>query len=78
MIFLDPSEVYSKGIERRKVRARSLFCYLTARELEIPITALCKKLHLSQAAVSLSVSRGGKIAKEFNISLFNEIIKLKM
>jgi len=39
------------------------------RELGVSATALAKKLGLSQPAVSISVKRGKKIAKEKGVEL---------
>jgi len=46
------------------VQARSLFCYWAVRELGVSATALAEKLGLSHPAVSISVKRGEKVAKE--------------
>lgn len=60
---MDLDEVYSKGRQDRKVKARSLLCYWASRELGISHTALAKKLEMSVSAVGFSVERGESIAK---------------
>ena len=42
-------QVFSKGRQDRKVRARCLFCFWAAKELGLPHTALAKKLEMSLA-----------------------------
>ena len=64
-----PDEVFSKGRQDRKVRARSLLCFWASRELGLPHTTLAKKLEMSLANIGFSVERGESIAKEGNYSL---------
>lgn len=59
-----PEEVFSKGRQDRKVKARSLLCFWASRELGISHTELAKKLELSLAGIGFSVERGEAIAKE--------------
>jgi len=70
---MKPDEVFSKGRQDRKVKARSLLCFWAARELGLPHTALAKKLEMSLANVGFSVERGESIAKEGNYSLEIEV-----
>ena len=69
-------EVFSKGRQDRKVKARSLLCFWAARELGLTHTALAKKLEMSLAGVGFSVERGESIAKKGNYSLERKVIKL--
>jgi putative transposase len=69
VVAMEPDEVYSKGRQDRKVRARSLLCYWASRELGISHTTLAKKLEMSVAAVGFSVERGESIAKDGKFSL---------
>ena len=62
-------EVFSKGRQSRKVKARSLLCFWAARELGISHTALAKALEMSVAGVGFAAERGESIAKEGNYSL---------
>jgi len=66
---IKPDEVFSKGRQDRKVKARSLLCYWAARELGMSHTALAKALEMSIAGVGFSVDRGESIAKKGNFSL---------
>jgi len=66
---MKPDEVFSKGRQDRKVKARSLLCFWAARELGLSHTALAKQLEMSLAGVGFSVERGESIAKEGNYSL---------
>ena len=66
---LKPDEVFSKGRQNWKVKARILLCFWAARELGMSHTALFKKLETSLAGVGFSVERGESIAKEGKYSL---------
>ena len=61
---MKPDEVFSKGRQDRKVKARSLLCFWAARELGMSHTALAKRLEMSLAGVGFSVERGESIAKK--------------
>jgi len=66
---MKPDEVFSKGRQDRKVKARSLLCFWAARELGMSHTALAKRLEMSLAGVGFSVERGESIAKKGSYSL---------
>jgi putative transposase len=68
---IEPSRLFAAGKYPQIVQARSLFCYWAVRELGVTATALAKKLHLSQPAVSIAVKRGEDIAKEKCVRLGN-------
>ena len=70
--FAGHSVVRAKGKYPRLVQARSLLCYWAVRELGMRMSELSRKLKLSQPAVSLSVKRGEKIAKEHQYSLIED------
>ena len=72
LLNIDVSELFKRGKERKRVKARSVLCYWAARELDISMAELCRRLKLSAAAVSLSVQRGEKIVHENNYSLINK------
>ncbi|CAB1058844.1 hypothetical protein D1BOALGB6SA_3602, partial [Olavius sp. associated proteobacterium Delta 1] len=44
---IKPSEVWAPGKQRSRVQARSLLCYWAARELEISMAELSRKLKIS-------------------------------
>lgn len=66
---MKPVEVFSKGRQKQKVQARSLFCFWAARELGIPMRSLAKKLGLSGPGVGYAVERGKMIAREYGYRL---------
>jgi putative transposase len=66
---LRSTELWAPGKQRRRMQARSLFCYWACRELEISMAALFRKLNISESALSLSVKRGEKLAQEKGYSL---------
>jgi putative transposase len=72
---INPDEVFSKGRQDRKVKARSLLCFWAARELGISHTALAKKLEMSLAGVGFSVERGESIAREGKYFLEEKVSK---
>ncbi len=53
--------IYKPGKKRARVRARSLFCYWSAKELGVHMTDLSRLLKISPSAVSFSVRRGEEI-----------------
>jgi putative transposase len=59
---IDKRLVWSKGKQPKVVQARSLLCYWATSELGISQADLSQRLGLSPPAVSLSVSRGRKLA----------------
>jgi len=63
---MDISEVWSEGKYRSIVRARSLLCYWAVRELGMSMVSLAERLRISPAAVTQSVARGERLAKENN------------
>ena len=66
---IDTEDILSKGKQQKKVKARSLFCYWAAKELEIPLTELSRIIGISVPAIGYSVERGSKIAIENNYKL---------
>ena len=66
---VDPEEIYSPGKYKRRVMARSIFCYWAVRELGENATSLARKIGISQPAVSQSVERGEKLIKEMKLKL---------
>lgn len=69
---IKPEEIFKQGKQPVKVKARSLFCYWTVRELGFTMTDLAPKLNISQPAVSISVQRGERIVSENGYSLMDE------
>lgn len=70
---LDPLLVLAPGKERVRVKARSLLCYWAVRELGFSLTELSRKLDLCPAAISKSIVRGERIAREGGLSLIARI-----
>lgn len=68
---IKPAQIYAKGKQKRRVEARSLFCYWAARELGMAITKLAKRLELTPPAVGYAVNRGEIIAKEKHYRLID-------
>jgi putative transposase len=66
-----PEVVWASGKQPQIVQARSLLCYWATSELGIRQAWLSRKLGISQAAVSLSVSRGRRIALENHYEIGN-------
>ncbi|MEW6672511.1 MAG: transposase [Thermodesulfobacteriota bacterium] len=66
---MEPDEVFLRGRQDRRVRARSLLCFWAARELGMSHTELAKTLEMSLSGIGFSVARGESIAKDGNYSL---------
>jgi hypothetical protein len=72
--WMKPDEVFSKGRQDSKVKARSLLCCWAARESGMSHTALAKKSEVSLAGVGFSVERGESIAKKAVIHLKDKLL----
>jgi REP element-mobilizing transposase RayT len=68
---IETGQIFSAGKGRLTVRARSLLCYWAVRECGMTMASLARRLGLSITAVSQSVARGEKIAKEHEFELFS-------
>lgn len=66
---IQPERIWVRGRYAEVVEGRSLFCYWAVRELGMMATELAKRFGLSQPAVSISVKRGERIAKERGLNL---------
>ncbi len=64
-----PEEIFSQGKYKKRVKARSVFCYWAIRELGETATNLARKIGISQPAVTHAVERGEKIIKEMELKL---------
>jgi putative transposase len=64
-----PEEVWAEGKYQRIVDARSLLCYWAVRELGVTMSSLARRLRISVPAVSLSVTRGRRIAETKRVHL---------
>lgn len=62
-------DLWIPGKYARIIPARSLLCYWAVRELGISTTQIARKLNLTQPAVSISVRRGERIAKEKGLAI---------
>ncbi|UCD82924.1 MAG: transposase [Desulfobacterales bacterium] len=66
---LDSAYLFSKGRQKKRVAARSLFCYWASRKLGISLTDLARKLDISPTAVGYAVIRGEAIVSKYNFQL---------
>lgn len=64
-------DIFSRGRQKTRVEARSVFCYWAARELGVSCSELAKRLNISIPAVSYSVVRGEKIVKDHGYQLLD-------
>jgi putative transposase len=69
---IEPKQIWSQGRYSDLVRARSLFCHWAVREMGVSATELGRRLGLTQPAVSISVQRGERIAREKGLKLLEE------
>ena len=61
---MQEDEVFSKGRQKNKVKARSLLCYWAVREAGISLRTLAKRLGISSPGIGYAVERGEAIARE--------------
>ena len=66
---INVEDVFTKGKQKKKVRARSLLCYWATCELGISLTELARQLGLSVPAVGYSVEKGRMLAQKYNYQL---------
>lgn len=66
---IEPDTIWKPGKQPLRVKARSLVCYWSVRELGLRGTSVGKLLGLSQSAVSRSVARGEKLCEKMNLHL---------
>jgi hypothetical protein len=68
---MEAGDLLTPGKYRRLIKPRSVFCYWAVRELGQTATLVARRLGLTQAGVSKSVSRGEKVVKEMNLRLLS-------
>ena len=66
---LSVKPLYAPGRYPTIVQARSVLCFLAARQLGVTGTELARKMDLTQPAISLSVKRGSTIVAEKKLRL---------
>ena len=59
---MEKHEVFSKGRQRRKVKAKSLLCFWAVREAGVSLRDLAGQLEMSAPGVGFAVERGEAIA----------------
>ena len=66
---MEMGDIFLEGKQRKRVKARSLFCYWAVRELGFSLTELAQRLNISVPGVGYSVERGEMIALDNNYQL---------
>jgi len=66
---IERENIFLKGKQQKRVKARSLLCFWAARELGISLTELARRLGISVPGVGYSVVRGERIARESDYQL---------
>lgn len=66
---VEVDDIFSKGKQSARVKARSLFCYWSSSELGISYTELARRIGISIPGVGYSAERGKLIARENNYLL---------
>jgi hypothetical protein len=61
---LEEEEVFSKGRQRTKVKARNLLCFWAVREAGMTLRSLAKRLGISSPGVGYAVERGEALVRE--------------
>ena len=70
---IEVDDIFLKGKQQKRVKARSLFCFWAVRELGISLTELARRLGISVPGVGYSVERGEIIARENDYRLIEKI-----
>lgn len=68
---MDPDDIFSKGKQRKKVKARSLLCFWAVRELGMSLTDLARHLEMSVPGLGYTVERGEAIAQDNKYQLIS-------
>ncbi len=68
---MEEHEVFSKGRQQRKVKARSLLCFRAVRELGISLTDLARELAMSIPGVGYAVEKGETIVQDNKYQLID-------
>jgi putative transposase len=66
---IEVEDIFLKGKQQKRVKARSLLCFWAVRELGISLTELARRLGSSVPGVGYSVLRGEEIARENDYQL---------
>ena len=66
---IEPEDIFTKGKQQRRVKARSLFCHWAVSDLGVSLTELARRIGISVPAIGYSVQRGEIIAKENGFQL---------
>jgi putative transposase len=66
---IERDDIFLRGKQQRRVKARSLFCYWAVQELGTSLTELARRLNMSVPAVGYSVDRGEMIAHRNDLRL---------
>ena len=66
---IEVGDIFLKGKQQKRVKARSLFCFWAVHELGISLTELARRLGISVTGVGYSVVRGEKIARDNDYQL---------
>ena len=61
---IEKDDIFLKGKHQKRVKARSLFCYWSVRELGVSLTELAGRLNISVPGIGYSVDRGEIIARK--------------
>ena len=75
LLDMEVAKVWSEGKYHKVVKARSLLCYWAVRKLGVGMSNLGRRLKITPAAVSQSVLRGEKLAKDQGYEFVNKLQK---
>ena len=69
ILCITEEEVFSRGRQKMKVKARCMLCYWAVREAGMSIRTLAKQLGISAPGVGYAVERGATIVRENQFEL---------
>ena len=64
ILSIKKKDVFAKGSQTTKVKARSMLCYWAVREAGMSIRLLAKRLGMSAPGVVYAIERGAAIIRE--------------
>lgn len=69
---IEKEELLSRGRQKIRSEARSVFCYWAVRELGISGTEMAKRLGMSQPGVAYALRRGERVVKDKRLKMLEE------
>ena len=66
---IDKKALYSKGRQKVRSEARSVFCYWAVRELGVEGAQMAKRLGMSPPGIAYAVKRGERVLRQKGLQM---------